>query len=172
MYAAVIIETRKVESFGKIVRDHMQHLPVDWKLEVYCSAANRSFVEAELAGSVHNISEVVINNIKDYNFLLMSVGFWRPLLKYDRVLLFQTDSGILRPGVEEFLRYAYIGAPWPFDHRGGNGGFSIRNPEAMIAAIEKYADSTPSLGLIFLLFRMKMRRIFIKNKTGKNAGKL
>jgi hypothetical protein len=172
MYAAVIIETRRVEGFGQIVRDHIKHLPADWKLEVYCSAANRSFVEQELQGMAYRLSEAVINNIKDYNRLLMSVDFWKPLLKYERILLFQTDSGILRTGVEEFLQYDYIGAPWPFDHRGGNGGFSIRNPKAMIAAIDQYSNSRPSLSLLLLLFRMKMRRIFIKNKTGKNAGKV
>ncbi|MDX2001691.1 MAG: DUF5672 family protein [Chitinophagales bacterium] len=172
MYAAVIIETREVSGYGDIVRAHLQYLPKDWHLEVFCSAGNGSFVEKELQGLDYHLTQVVINSIKDYNQLLMSTAFWQPLTKYERILMFQTDSAILRIGVEEFLQWDYVGAPWPFRHRGGNGGFSIRNPKAMIAAIEKYGNAYPSLGLVLTLMRMKFRRMFIKNKTGKNKGQM
>lgn len=170
MYAAVIVETRKVPGFGKIVRNHLQFLPADWKLEVYCSAENKTFVEQELLGLDYHIADntVVIKNTNDYNKLLMGLPFWEPLLKYERVLVFQTDSELLRPGIEEFLKWDYVGAPWPFDMRGGNGGLSIRNPKAMYDCIATNINRTPDLKLLLLLARMMFRRILMKGKHKAN----
>lgn len=53
----------------------------------------------------------------------------------DYCLLYHSDSFITNPELwsEDFLKYDYIGAPWPlymgwptFGHQVGNGGFSIR----------------------------------------------
>lgn len=50
----------------------------------------------------------------------------------EHVLVVQWDGFIVDPGSwnDEFLRYDYIGAPWPQFHDGhdvGNGGFSLRS---------------------------------------------
>ena len=164
MYAAVIVETREVKGFGQIVRNHLKYLPENWKLVVYCSKGNREFVESEMEGLTYNLAgEVTINKADDYNKLLLSVGFWEQLLPYERVLIFQSDSELLRTGVEEFLEWDYVGAPWPFKMRGGNGGLSIRNPQAMIDCIKEHADKRPGIGLLLLLTCMMFRKKFFKN---------
>ena len=83
-----------------------------------------------------HIKDVQINDGNDYNRLLTDPTFWNNL-KYDKVLIFQHDSMILREGVEEFLDYSYVGAPWKSDapwampdRRGGNGGISVRDVRA------------------------------------------
>ena len=50
--------------------------------------------------------------------------------------MFQHDSGLLREGIEEFLQWDYVGAPWKESafwahpkRKGGNGGLSLRNPK-------------------------------------------
>ena len=52
-------------------------------------------------------------------------------IKTSHVLCIQWDSWIINPGVwtDDFLRYDYIGATWPWypDHRVGNGGFCLRS---------------------------------------------
>ena len=65
----------------------------------------------------------------------------------ERVLIFQTDSLICRPGIETFQVYDYIGAPWREDDLwcvgkpwltgvGGNGGFSLRSKAKSLECID------------------------------------
>lgn len=74
--------------------------------------------------------------VHQYNLLLTDKEFWKKYYEYDRVIIFQSDSEILKPGIEQFFEYDYIGAPWK-DYDSdyfpyvGNGGLSIRNPKVM-----------------------------------------
>ena len=110
--AAVIIDNRKSERLQNIIDAHMSFLP-NWDL-------------------IH-FDKLKIKHFQDYNNILTSNNFWRQL-HYDKILIFQHDSMILRTGIEEFLDYNYVGAPWfasaPWarkDRAGGNGGISIRD---------------------------------------------
>ena len=89
--------------------------------------------------------EAELRTAQDYNLLLTQQRFWKYFLKYDRVLIFQHDSGLLRKGIEEFLEWEYVGAPWkpeaPWarkDRKGGNGGLSIRCPKKSLNLIERF----------------------------------
>ena len=75
-------------------------------------------------------------NISQYNNLLTNPSFWSNF-HTKHILLFQTDSFIRKEIPEIFFIYDYIGAPWPWfpvknNRRVGNGGFSLRNVQAMI----------------------------------------
>jgi len=136
-YAAVIVETRKVDGFGQIVKSHMKHLPADWDLVVWTGQFNKDYVETQVPQATKLLT-CNVDNIDKYNKLLLSVGFWTILNEYDRVLIFQSDSMLLKDGIELFLKYSYVGAPWIWANdrqKGGNGGLSIREPMAMIKAI-------------------------------------
>lgn len=88
---------------------------------------------------VVHIDYYPIKAIQSYNGLLTSVNFWEAL-NFDKVLIFQHDSGLLRTGIEEFLQYDFIGAPIkhiPFPAM--NGGLSLRSTEAMIRCIKDTA---------------------------------
>ena len=113
---AVIIDNRPSKKLDEIIQKHMDCLP-DWKL-------------------IH-FSNLRINSYRDYNRILTNVEFWRAL-RYNRVLIFQHDSMLLREGIDEFMEYDYIGAPiknFPFPAM--NGGLSLRNPKAMIECLSK-----------------------------------
>lgn len=114
-FAAVIIENR---------------FDVSEVIEAHTKMLNSLFTE-----SLH--FKTTIKTIQQYNEVLTSVEFWSKLLDYDKVLIFQHDSMLLRKGIQEFMGYDYVGAPWKFQDHGGNGGLSIRNPKAMLACIEK-----------------------------------
>ena len=121
-YAVVIVENRKDIQTRDILRHHKRFLPVEWEMRWYSIP---SIVDAE-----------------SYNAFMTSVSFWNDLLKYDRVLICQHDSGLLRKGVEEFLEWSYVGAPWKDDApwnpgQGGNGGLSLRDPKASLETIAK-----------------------------------
>ncbi len=42
---------------------------------------------------------------------------------------------LLRNGIDEFMKYDYIGAAWTWQQFGGNGGLSLRSKKAMLDVI-------------------------------------
>lgn len=125
MYALALIETRINQRIDDKIHDHAYFLPDDWhKFAVVCE---RNHKETKLPYIL--IDEV--NSFNDYNRILTKADFWNNFLEYERVLICQADSGLLREGIDEFLKWDYVGAPWKFQEHGGNGGLSLRNPKVM-----------------------------------------
>lgn len=121
MNAVLIVENRPHIDAKKILRDHKKYLSDDWETLWDPSPS--------------------IKSASDYNRLLTSENFWRKLIKYDRVLICQHDSGLLREGIEEFMKWSYVGAPWKVDApwnpgQGGNGGLSLRCPKESLRTIQ------------------------------------
>lgn len=116
--ASVITETRPYD-LKEIIERHIKFLP---EMDVVCfhynNSVNYDCIKHRLP---HNIT-----TLHQYNQLMTSEWFWDKL-DYDKALIFQNDSGILREGIEDFLEYSYVGAPWKFQELGGNGGFSLRD---------------------------------------------
>lgn len=122
MIAAIIIDDRNGIA-NKAIDDHKKYLPKDWVVLHF---------QPPYAGGINEIKTA-----KDYNRILTQKSFWRACI-YDRVLIFQHDSGLLRNGIEEFLEWDYIGA-WIKNIPGCmNGGLSIRNPKAMYEVCMKF----------------------------------
>jgi len=84
-----------------------------------------------------------------YSDVLMSTSMWERIRENaegaSHVLIFQTDSGVCRQpdeaGTNSLLgrasHYEYCGAPWPPPGEGvGNGGFSFRDVEASLRALQ------------------------------------
>lgn len=136
MNAAVIIETRPLPNLNEVITGHMQFLP-GWELNIFCNKDNLNYVQELFPlARTHLIKYSFLHDL-EYNLILTSKTFWNILEHYQRVLIFQHDSKILREGIDEFLEFDYVGAPWKFQHKGGNGGLSLRNPRAMLKTIEK-----------------------------------
>jgi hypothetical protein len=138
---AVIVETRQLENIVDIVEEkHLKFIPKSFDFFFYCSKNNIEFLREKFKHNLRVnffIMQEEIQTENDYNKLLTSESFWLTLNDYERVLIFQHDSEILRLGIEPFLQFDYVGAPWKFQNHGGNGGLSIRNPKAMIETIKR-----------------------------------
>ncbi len=128
--AAVITETRRFPKLKEVIESHLDMLP-PCDLIVFHADNWRSFVGLP----VRSRYAVRVNTLVEYNTLMTSLAYWTKLLKYDRVLIFQNDSRILRKGIQEFYEWDYIGAPWKFQLHGGNGGLSLRNPKVMMKTL-------------------------------------
>lgn len=138
--SAAIVETRLLPNLIQVINSHMIYLN-GWHLIVIGSSENEEEIKLNFPTcSFVNIGNKM--NIDTYNLLLTNKAFWE-CLKCDRVLIFQYDSALLKEGIEDFLEYDYVGAPWKFQLHGGNGGLSLRNPQSMIKVIEsiKYDPS-------------------------------
>jgi hypothetical protein len=125
MFAVALIETRIDYTIDQKLLDHWKFLPDDWDALAVVSNRNYECTKQKY------VSIPDINNFGDYNSLLTSDWFWSHFLRYERVLICHCDSGLLRTGIEEFLEWDHVGAPWKFQQHGGNGGLSLRNPEVM-----------------------------------------
>lgn len=113
-----------------------------WNLVVYTSQKAKSYYK-EMLPFAHIISDNPLLNInhfqiQDYNKILKDSRIWKDLLdlNYEKVLIIQDDGMLVRIGVEEYLGYDYIGAPWLDNNEllktsnpqlVGNGGLSLRN---------------------------------------------
>lgn len=133
--AYLIVETRKVNLI-KIINDHLRFLP-EGDLFIRHGREHR-FLKTIFPKA--NIVEILSEfNENSYNRILVSDLFWKQFLDYDRVLIFQHDSGILREGIEEFMEFDYIGASWAWNSEfPGNGGISLRNPKIMHEICTKF----------------------------------
>lgn len=129
---AIIVETRPLPNLVQIIDAHRVHTPPYWGLRIYCGPDNAAVLEAAFPGQVVEIES--LTSIRDYNALLTSADFWR-LVPFENVLVFQHDSLLLRDGVEAFVGYDWVGAPWPEPLDGGNGGLSLRTRWFMLYAI-------------------------------------
>jgi hypothetical protein len=139
MNGAIIIETRILD-FKKIIDNHKRHLPDGWEITFFGSKENEEIIERDFPeirfirlpqDLTHNFNE------QTYNKLLTTKGFWLNV-PYEKVLVFQHDSMLLRCCVDDFIEWDYIGAPWGhFNMLGGNGGLSLRTKQKMIDIIDK-----------------------------------
>ena len=130
MNAAVITETRPKAIIPEIIEQHLSMLPDDFELVIFCSKASEGNFR-DYQGKCNKYF-VTVNTLQDYNRLMTSEFYWSKLLTYEHVLIFQTDSKILRTGIEEFYDFDMIGSPWIFQPHGGNGGLSLRTPKVMM----------------------------------------
>jgi hypothetical protein len=106
---AVIIDNRDV---GDAIERHVKFLPKDWAI-------------------IHLTPN--IRCIQDYNDFMVS-DFWCGMP--DVVLVFQQDSELFCEGIEDFIKWDFIGAPIPaIGYPAMNGGLSIRRSSAMMKVI-------------------------------------
>jgi hypothetical protein len=79
-------------------------------------------------------SQFCVESLKDY-------------INTDYCMMIQWDGFIIKENLwnDEFLKYDYIGAPWPYhDHAVGNGGFCIRSKKFLeYSSRLKYSSDIP-----------------------------
>ena len=156
MNGCCIVETRPLINLSKIIIDrHLKYIPKDWGLTIYCSLLNHEYIKDIDFGINTNI--IILENpkltIREYNVMLKSDTFWQSL-PYEKVLIFQSDSRILKEGIEDFLEWDYVGAPWRFQNHGGNGGLSLRNVNLMreICRVAKFTNKNEDVEFCNFMF--------------------
>jgi hypothetical protein len=136
----VIVEPRTHPNLPHVLAN-FSHMFPHAALTVFHGAGSdsTSYIQSILPTDTHHIRTFPTlradMTVSDYNRLLMSREFWGAL-RGERILIFQTDSGVIRNTILNFMHYDYIGAPWTRDwsEEGdtfpcfvGNGGLSLRS---------------------------------------------
>jgi hypothetical protein len=135
-----------------------------WDLCIVCTKNNEKFFRDWMPepwlrnGKVKLIEHYPTRkfNVQLYSDLLKSEEFWKEL-KHEKVLIVQDDGMIVRPGVENYFKWDYVGAPWTRHQSNeflvkaanpvmvGNGGVSLRDRKTMQEICQKHADSANDL---------------------------
>jgi hypothetical protein len=139
-YFAVIVEPRIDENIETIIKTVMYYLEDSskkWGLQIFHGTKN---IE-QILSITKNWDNVSLMNLgtdnltkREYNDMMMTTDFWNKV-KGKKILSFQNDSILIKGGIDKFLKYDYIGAPWIKPKEGyfvGNGGLSLRNKDKMI----------------------------------------
>jgi hypothetical protein len=148
----VIIEPRKHPLLESVLKNFMALLSQkNWGLIIFHGTENEEFV-SNIISKWKTVYSIKLNydnlSTRMYNQLLCSNDFWNifKTIGAEHVLIFQTDVLLLRPDIDDFIEYDYVGAPWNpetisfcrnNEFPGGNGGFSLRNVDAMIDCIHQ-----------------------------------
>ena len=140
--ALVIVEPRQHENLEFVIKNAIYYCR-GWSMYIFHSKENKQFIMNFIGNKDINLIEISDSNITldHYNKLLCSIDRFWDKINADIVLIFQTDSYIRRRGIEEYLEYDYIGAPWifkPFGLVTGNGGFSLRRISHMKMILRNY----------------------------------
>ena len=120
-----------------------------------------SYYVGRYGGAFRFYSPDFFASTRGYSRLLVSVDFYHGFFPADYVLILQPDVYVFRDELHGWLArgFDYIGAPWPdgvelnvqvgrFEPIGGkifkayvgNGGFSLRRRESVIALLEEHAE--------------------------------
>lgn len=144
--AYVLIDSRK-EFLEETVQKHLPFCP-SGDLFIHTYESHIKNLTEDFSKYEYNTTFKIISDDEpflqhNFNLLLTDITFWEEYLNYDRVIIFQVDSEIFRTGLEEFLEYDYIGAPWKNYDKDyypyvGNGGLSIRNPKVMYNVLKDH----------------------------------
>lgn len=131
-----------------------------------------------------NVSTNILLNhnfdIDIYNDILEDIDVWKSFECYSHVLVIQDDGLLVRPGIDKFLCYDYVGAPWRDDpgndyikkhissNMVGNGGFSCRRVSQIINILSKYSEKKHEL-FFYNINRMPEDVWMIKYLTLENC---
>lgn len=135
--AAVLIEPRDHPMLIYVLYNFMYLLaPKGWCCYVFCSKKNiQTLLKIK---EKMNIQLCLLHkdNLEEheYNSLLTSPTFYEHFpIEVKRLLIFQTDTILLKDTIEDFFKFDFIGAAWSFSpHKGCNGGLSLRNRKKML----------------------------------------
>ena len=95
--------------------------------------------DKEILPGARHVNTPPVANISEYaNIMLKGVG---PHVNTGHALYVQWDGIAYNKDqwTDEFLKYDYIGAPWPWEPEGrniGNGGFSLRSKKLLDACLD------------------------------------
>lgn len=154
--AVVIVDNRPNELSLISCKMALLNTCSDWRLVVITSDKAMAFYRDNLPGFTEIITHPLMNqgvfNIDTYNDTLQDVEFWKTLsaMGIDKTLIIQDDGLLVRPGVDKYIDYDFVGAPWADSAENvelkqritsnlvGNGGLSLRSVEWMIRVCETY----------------------------------
>jgi len=152
MYTAIIIEPRIHSALKIVLPNFDNNLDNNWDFLIFHGNNNKKYIEDifhknKSKRKIHYISLHVDNlSVNEYNKMLLSHYFYENI-KTEHFLIFQLDALIsekYKDNIYNFLEYDYVGAPWAFNRKIGNGGLSLRKKSKMLEILNKESIIKPN----------------------------
>ncbi|KAJ3162081.1 hypothetical protein HDU86_005779 [Geranomyces michiganensis] len=150
---ALLIEMRPLRTLIPILLHYMATLPDDWpfllmhsaevKPLLTRSAAIKRYIASKKLTLDQLPAEIKLGSSGDVSEFLTRKTTWQRLPQpAEHIFFFQLDAMICSNSdqtPDDFLRFDWIGAPWPhIPHlRGGNGGLSMRRKSRLLRCLDK-----------------------------------
>ncbi|KAJ3157406.1 hypothetical protein HDU86_003297 [Geranomyces michiganensis] len=154
---AVIVEGRNLPNIIPLILHFAGFLGPCWPIHIFHSETNANLFASSgaVAGHVrtggivlHPLPNKTLNfttHVEVSRFLASNV-IWKSLLPATHALMFQTDSMLCSASArrpEDFLQYAFVGAPIAPEHGAGfNGGISLRHIPSILRVIDTFEWTT------------------------------
>ena len=109
-----------------------------------------------------------VDNLDPYTYsvLLSTRAFWEAKLRWNKTLIFQTDSvfcGATEERVQNFMHLDFVGAHaydgWEMVADGGNGGFSLRDTRLSLACSTEEGRAIPEDAMFIECMRERGGRL-------------
>lgn len=143
---------------------------------------------------VQNLPKGFLGSLTNYNNMCLDPAFYKIFHKYENILIVHLDAWIFRDDLSLWLagNYHYIGAPWFLTDEprrplfriinkfffknnlktipiGGNGGFNLRNIDAILHQLQTTTKKKINLRLLFkintfLFINRKLKLLVLINK--------
>lgn len=136
--------------YTMMIQNAVNNVPLDWVVQIFYTTSGQSQHGLDISPGIQKFvrqGRVVLTpipahvlSVKKKRFELMfEPWLWESMLA-DTVLIFGGNAVICSNSpftVGNFTHFDYLGGPWDFKKgSGGDGGISIRNKNAMLAAID------------------------------------
>ena len=156
--ALLYIDGRDHEWMDYVLRVHRRYTGPDWMFYLVGTPEVAKTWRLKYDGPLVKVIEMPerFGDLSVYpdeiNAFTMSDFLWKEVVECEYVLLTQSDSLLLRHGIEDFFGFSYVGAPifpesfpttdWRLLHAknissGGCGGLSFRRRSYMVKALEE-----------------------------------
>ena len=139
---AVLIELRLLPHLSFIIKNAIYRLGLNWSFTIICGNNNYEFIKkiiSKIQGYIRIIKIDKANLTREeYSIMLLNSKFWKQFYG-EKILIYQEDSIIFKKLDPKFLKYDFIGAPYP-NKEVGNGGLSLRSKHIMIKICQKFFD--------------------------------
>ena len=146
--SAVIIEPRNHLALESVIQNIINNLNVP--IIIFHGKNNIISINNIISKNINHKFKLFNLNVenlssKEYNKILLDKFFWERSSYFgNKILIFQTDSGICNKNLLGMAAdYSYCGAPWVWNKKVGNGGFSIRDTSIMIDIINYLQKNDP-----------------------------
>ena len=182
--AIVLIDNRPNELSVLSCKFALLNTDEHWRLVVFTSTRNIEYYKKHLpnyaeVGTLPLLDEGVFD-IDTYNDIMESVDTWKLVESkgISKVLIIQDDGMLIRPGVDRFIHYDYVGAPWVDADENkeikerissnlvGNGGLSLRSVNWMIKVTTQYS---PKETFYHNVVRIPEDVYYVKHMTAMGA---
>ncbi len=160
-YEAILIEYRCLPHLECLIRNCISKLGKDWSQTIVCGEENYEYI-LYIVKNIDRDIKVIKTDYKNvnqnvYNNMLLTTDFWN-LFFGEKLLIYQEDTFIFDNNINQFIKYDYIGAPWPKDleineYSVGNGGLSLRSKCIMIQILNNKCN--PEISKFALNYQKK-----------------